>query len=59
MGVGERHTAIRQAVHMGSQHLRMPAQWTDPIIQIVDGDKEDIGLRNRGWLRTATEKKRG
>jgi hypothetical protein len=47
MGVAEERAVPGQAIHVRRQRLRMAAQAPDPVVQVVYGDEEDIGLRRR------------
>ena len=44
MGIFEKNAGGSQTVQIRGKGLRMPTHATDPIIQIVDRDKKDIGL---------------
>ncbi len=44
MGVGKQRAPRGKPVEVGSLYLRVPAQTADPIIQVIDGDEEDIGF---------------
>ena len=44
MSISEEHTTGSKPVQIWSACLRMPSQTANPIIQIVDGYKEYIGL---------------
>ncbi len=44
MSIGEQGSSFRQSIDVGSLHLRMSIQTSDPVIQIVDGDEEHIRL---------------
>jgi hypothetical protein len=43
MGVGEQHPARGQAIEVGRLGVRMSTQAADPIVQVIDGDEQDIG----------------
>ena len=43
MGIGKQLAAGGEPIQVGRPGLRMPAHAPDPIIQIVDGDKQNIG----------------
>ena len=51
MGVAEQGAAPREPVDVGRPRLRMTAEAADPVVQVVDGDEEDVGLApgGRGW----------
>ena len=42
MRVGEVDTACRQRINVRCSDLRMSSKATDPVIQIIDGDEQDI-----------------
>ena len=50
MGVGEEHARGGQPIEVGRASLRMAAKATDPVVQIIDGDEEDVGLGDRRSL---------
>ena len=43
MGVGEERPAPCQAVDVRRLGLRMSAQASDPIVQVIDRDEQDVG----------------
>ena len=48
VGVGKEGAALGEPVHVRGERLGMPAEATDPVVQIVDGDEQDVwggGLR--------------
>jgi hypothetical protein len=45
--VGERCASRRQAIHVRRLRLRVPFQRPHPIIQIINGDEEDVRLLRR------------
>ena len=45
MGVGEENTALGQPVYIGRFCVWMAVQAPDPVIQIINGDEEDVGFR--------------
>ncbi len=45
--IGEQHAALRESVDVRRLHLQMPAETTDPIIQIINGDEQNAGLVER------------
>lgn len=51
MGVGieEGGAALREAVEVGGVGQGMAAEVSDPVVLIVDGDEEHVGLGVRGW----------
>ena len=44
MGVGESHAHFGEAVNVRGLRLGIAAQMTYPMIQIIHGDEEDVGL---------------
>ena len=44
MGVGKKHPAFGQRVNIRCLYLRMALETSHPVIQVVDGYKEYIGL---------------
>lgn len=44
MCIRKQHPARRQAVDVGRPRLGMPTQATDPVIQVIHGDEQDVGL---------------
>ena len=44
MGIGEQGPAFRQRVDMGCLNLRVALEAAHPVIQIINDDKDDIGL---------------
>ena len=44
MGIVEEDAGVRQAVQVRGLGLGMPAQATDPVIQVIYRDKEDVGV---------------
>ncbi len=46
MSIGEEDTPRGKTINVWSQCLRVPIEATDPIVEIVDDNEEDIGLRN-------------
>lgn len=45
MRVGEERAALGEPVNVRRLHLRMPAEAADPVVLIINGEEEDIGLR--------------
>jgi hypothetical protein len=41
----KKHAFCSQTINIGGLCLRMPAQTSDPVIEIIDGDEEDVW----GW----------
>ena len=44
MGGGKANATLGQLVNIGSNRLRMPSKTSDPVIQIVNGNKKDVRL---------------
>src|SRR5437867_689938 len=44
MGIGEECAAFGETVHVGRLCLGMAAEAADPVIEVVDGDEENVGL---------------
>lgn len=44
MGVGEKGALRCQSIDVWSLGVRVSAQAADPVVLIIDGDEEDIGL---------------
>ena len=44
MGIGKQGSPRRQFIQIGRFDLRMATQASDPIIQIINGKKQNIGL---------------
>jgi hypothetical protein len=42
--MGEQYASRRQPIEVRSQGLRMSLQTADPVIQIVDRNKQHIGM---------------
>ena len=51
MSVREQRAAPRQAVDVRRPRLRMSAQAPDPIVEVVDGDEQDVRPPFRGMAR--------
>ena len=43
MGIREQRAPGGEAIDVGGLRLGMTAEATDPVIQIVDGDEQDVG----------------
>ena len=43
MGVGKKGSTGSQAVEVWGQALLVPPHATDPVVEVVHGDEEDIG----------------
>ena len=44
MGIRKQHALGRQPVHLWRLGLRVAFQHVRPVIQVIDGDEEDIGF---------------
>jgi hypothetical protein len=47
MGIREGHAHPREAIDIRRFRLRIPSEMSHPMIQIVHGDKQHIGLLRR------------
>jgi len=54
VGIGEQRPGAGEPVEIGRLDVRMPAQATDPVIEIIYGDEQDILL----LLSAARQKRR-
>ena len=61
MGIGKQGSPRRQFIQIGRFDLRMATQATDPIIQIINGKKQNIGLGLciTQWPKNKEECKKG
>ena len=50
MGIGEGGATGGQPVDVGGLGQRVASQVADPVILVVDGDEEDVGLLGRMQL---------
>ena len=51
MRIGKEHPFGSQPVHVWRPGLRIALQHSSPVIQIIDGDEENVGpLRGRSWF---------
>ncbi len=50
MSIGKCHSAGNKPVDIGRFCLWVPSQMTDPVIQIIDGDEENIGFLTCNYL---------
>ena len=55
VGVAEQHPARGEAIQVWCYSLRMPAQTTDPVIEIIDRNEKYIGLISRSFGKVAEE----
>ena len=44
MGVGKEHPAFGQRVNIRCLYLRMALEASYPVIEIINGDKENVGF---------------
>jgi len=44
VGVGKNRPTLGQFVHVRCLDLRMPLQGPYPIIEVINGNEEDVGL---------------
>ena len=44
MGVGKKHPAFGQRVNIRCLYLRMTLEASHPVIEIINGDEENIGF---------------
>ena len=54
MRVGKHHASLGEAVHVGRLRLRMSVERPDPVVQVVDGNEEDVGRRSRLCVQAAS-----
>ena len=47
MSVGEKNPSSGEPVNVGRPGVRMPTEAANPVVQIIDGDEEDIGFSGR------------
>ena len=43
MSVSEKHSVPSEAINVGRSSIWMSSQTANPVIEVVDGDQEDIG----------------
>jgi hypothetical protein len=41
--IRKENPANREAIDVGSLRIRMSTQTTDPVIQVIDGNEQDVG----------------
>ena len=51
MRVGKQRAPPRQSIDVGRERVGMSAETADPVVHIVDGDKEDVGTSFVGICR--------
>ena len=58
MGLIEEYALLRKSIDIGSLCLRMSSKTSDPVIQIVDSNEQDVRSIRRvsGMRRSFTEK---
>lgn len=58
MGLIEEHALLRKSIDIGSLCLRMSSKTSDPVIQIVDSNEQDVRSIGRvsGTRRSFKEK---
>lgn len=44
MSICEKNASRSKAVDVGRESLRVAAEASDPVVKIIDGDEEDVGL---------------
>lgn len=47
MSVGEEDASLSEAIDVRRARLRMTTETADPVIEVVNGDEEDVGLSFR------------
>ena len=47
MGVSEEDSPVGQSINVGRPGIGMPPQTANPVIEVIDGDEEDIWFP--GW----------
>jgi hypothetical protein len=53
--LGEEHSTLRETIEIRGDGLGMALETAQPIVEIVNGDEEDVGaLRSGGQERKAT-----
>ena len=57
MCIGKQGPTGSELVHMGRLYLGMAFEWSYPIIQVINGDKKDIGLADRFLLLAGIQEK--
>jgi hypothetical protein len=56
MGIGKKNAAPGQAIYVWHVSLRMPAQTANPIIEVINGNEQDVrSLVGPTELREASE----
>jgi hypothetical protein len=45
MRVGEQDAARRETIHVRRMRLWMAFHAADPVVEIIDDDKKDVGMR--------------
>ena len=44
MSIGKKHSTLGQSIDVRRTRLRVTIQATNPVVEVIDGDKEYIGL---------------
>jgi len=44
MGIGEQRAPRRESIDVGRMRLGMPAQAAHPVVEVVHGDQQYVGL---------------
>ena len=44
MSIGKKHSTLGQSINVRRASLRVTTQATDPVVEIIDGDKEHVHL---------------
>ena len=44
MSIGEVPSTLGQSVHMRGLGLRVPTHEAHPVIEVIDGNEQDVGL---------------
>lgn len=58
MGIGEKHTAFCQTIDIRGFGLRMTVEASDPIVEVIDSDKQDVGLISGEWGAEGRDEKK-
>ena len=56
MRVGKQHTTARKSVKIRGLGLRMPAHATDPVVQVIYRNEQDVGF-GRPRIRSIQQNK--
>ena len=44
MSIGKKHSTLGQSIDVRRTRLRVTIQATNPVVEVIDGDKEHIDL---------------